>query len=284
MKKTDHKYLLSIYNRVDELLSRENLKKEDLPDLIVYFCTVIEKILKIKLYNKNPFLVFELSSIGTENLISRLATKKDVELNTLRVGNVLDRFAMIFKKTLNPSEIETIKEIYKLRNFYIHGYKEDNKIVGLDVEKVVNQMGTIWERINKITVSLFGKENIKNSRPKKTYTEKEFEKAFEDEVGKMITPKREFGLVTAYTTIPLVDRYNLVQRVGNLIDPITQQPISFNYFGERCPRCNSSNFSLTGNELYSYVQVPKLYKCEDCHLELTEKQYEIAKKIKKSNT
>ena len=64
------------------------------------------------------------------------------------------------------------------------------------------------------------------------------------------------------------------------------------YSSEECPRCGSYGFSLDDSNLdvfsvtavtssiYSTNRTSNLYKCRKCGLELTKKEYEIAKKLK----
>lgn len=282
-KKPNHKYLLSLYSRVDDFLSSGDITKEDLPDLIVSFCIVFEKVLKIKLHNKNPFLIFDGSWIKDDNSISIIALKKEESIETSKIKNILNRFEIVFKGVFTQDELQALKDIYEVRNYFVHGYKADDQI-DIDVEDMVKKMGTIWEKISKIAISLFGKENIKTGKPKKKYTEKELENVLEEEVRKMIKPLRTETRFGVLQTIQEV----YTQPVGTAFS---------SYFRERCPRCGSYAFSLDDSRnpwQSSYADLgihaatgtaivdggSLLYKCKDCHLELTEKQYEIAKRIK----
>jgi DNA-directed RNA polymerase subunit RPC12/RpoP len=282
-KKINHKYLILLYSRVDEFLANEQIPPDDMPDVIVSFCTAVEKILKIKLHNKNPLLVFDPAKFKEDDSLSIIALKKEKDIETAKVGNIISRFEIVFKKAFTPDEFQALRDIYEVRNCFVHGYKTDDKIV-FDAEDLVKKMGTVWEKIAKIAISLFGKENIKNGRPKKKYTEKELEKVLEDEVRKMIQPGNDpwgrFPITTAANLAPL-QLYNHEYA---------------SYTGDRCPRCGSYTFSLDSSrsgfgwpssvtsglhsKLFS-AEDSRLYKCSNCNLEMTDKQYEIARRISK---
>ena len=73
MKKEEYNYLFYLYNRINDFLSDEKWKDHELGDIIVSFCTVFEKILKIKLYKKNPMLVYDSRKLKDNNEISAKA-------------------------------------------------------------------------------------------------------------------------------------------------------------------------------------------------------------------
>lgn len=271
-KISNHKYLLSLYSRVDEFLSDEDVAQHDLPNIIVFFCTVTEKILKIKLYNKNPILVFDGSRVKDDNSISIIALKKEKDIETLRIENIINRFSMVFRNIFTSDELQALRDLYHIRNCFVHGYKTDDKI-DFDTEDILKKMGTVWEKITKQAIILFGKDIIKENKPKKKYSEEELEKVLTEEVKKKIQgTKYSFGQYP-YEYQDLISYSTLI--------------------GETCPRCGSNSFSkergedglepfmFTGiSRLYSGDGIVDLYKCKKCHLELTQKEYEIAKKIK----
>lgn len=273
-----HKYLLSLYHRVDDLLSGD-VSEGNLPDLVVSFCTITEKILKIKLHNKNPLLVFDTSYLRDNISFSIAALKKEKDTKTAKIDDIIERFEIVFKKGLRSGEFQALRDVYKVRNNFVHGYKPDNEI-DFDIDDITKKMSTIWLKVSKIAVTLFGKENIKTPKPKKTYTEEELEKILEEEVRKMISAN------------PVGDLYQFVVTGSSAYQNFIQEPTNayFDYTigaGDRCPRCGSYSFLLDGGPSDIFIETlstmrPRLYKCKKCHLELTEKQYEIAKRIKGS--
>ena len=271
--KSDHKYLLTLFSRVNDFLSNGNIR-EDLPDIIVSFCVVVEKIMKIKLYRKNPLLVFDISCLKSdENVLPVILLKKEVDIETAKIEKIISRFEIIFKRVFTTDELQAIRDIYKIRNNFIHGYKSDEKII-FNTEDIVKKMGTIWEKISTIITSLFGKENIKSREPKKKYTEKELEKVLENEVRKMIQPLQNNASV-----------FRSLSSVGNIAPSTYLNVFSKN----KCPRCGYYSLALNDYNSASAIDAmgqvlslndrTNLYKCDNCHLELTEKQYEIAKEI-----
>ena len=64
----NYKYLLRIYSLVDEYLAGTSTDPENLPEIIISFCVVTEKIFKIQLYRRNPILVYENVKIKDNSL------------------------------------------------------------------------------------------------------------------------------------------------------------------------------------------------------------------------
>ena len=46
-QKESHKYLITLYARVDEYLGDDNADPDQLPDIVVSFCIVIERLLMV---------------------------------------------------------------------------------------------------------------------------------------------------------------------------------------------------------------------------------------------
>lgn len=261
----NYKYILFLYNKVNDFLIKDRMNHKDLPDIIVSFCIIIEKVLKIKLYNKNHLLVFEISQLKDGDCFSIIALGQEVSVETAKIETITNRFKIVFPEIFTSDEIQAIKDVYLKRNEYVHGYKSDDKI-DINTEDIIKKMSTVWEKISQIAISLFGKSNIKNAKPKNKYSQLELEKALKDEVRKMITPPRN-SFITSYSSyepVEPVSRFNF-SLIGN----------------EKCPRCG--NFSMSKDDKVGvfYINSPEnqLYKCNFCHLELTEKQYQIAKEI-----
>lgn len=267
--KKDYKYLLHLYSRVDDYLTNNQNNQEELPDIVVSFCTVIEKIIKIKLHKKNPVLIFDNSKMKDSNTLAIIVNKKEKDIETIKIAEILARFKIIFKNIFSDDELQALLDIYYIRNNFIHGYKEDNKIL-FDEEDVIKKMGTIWDKISKQAIILFGMDSVKKSNPKKKYTEEELEKVLIEEVRtKIKSTQKWYG---AYGVIP---------------DSTSYQGIYDSYWGtsEKCPRCGSYGFLLENSEtdvltrinMFQLGNFSDLYKCKKCHLELTRKEYEIAK-------
>ena len=283
-QKESHKYLITLYARVDEYLGDDNADPDQLPDIVVSFCIVIERLLKIKLYKKNPVLAFEISKMKEDSALSAIVLKKDSDIETIQIRQVLERIKIVFKRAFTEDELLALVDLYSVRNDFIHSYKADSKIA-LNYEDVIKKMGTVWEKMGPIATALLGKGAIKRSKPKKKYSEEELEQVLIDEVKEKIKSQRVFGRTflndTTYeTAISRVDAgwggaWGLV---------------------EKCPRCSSYGFSFerSKRDLFStsayraFNQVLEegsdqlfsgLYKCTQCHLELTAKEYEIAKRL-----
>jgi len=281
--KLNHKYLFHLYARVDTYLSSDHDGANSLPDVVVSFCVVVEKILKIKLHRKNPVLVFDNSRIKETDALLAVVLRKDRDIETSKIGSILERFKIMFKDIFSDDELQALLDIYDVRNCFVHGYRADNKIVFND-EDIIKKMGTIWEKISIQVVVIFGKESIKSAKPKKKYSELELEQALINEVKTKINmEKGSFGYHTLATSV--------------LFPYHTASALNYPSEAVECPRCGVYGFSVgddraslmpfirmstfNANDVSSYSG-SGLYKCGNCHLELTKKEYEIAKKIKTS--
>ncbi len=123
--------------------------------------------------------------------------------------------------------------------------------------------------ILRCDVYIFGKSLIKANKPKNKYSEEELENVLIEEVKKKIE-NNKIGYDGVFHPINTED-YSISPFIG----------------GEKCPRCGTYEFSTesllnsdTFSGLATRYRLSDLYKCKKCHLELTMKEYEIAKKIK----
>ena len=274
-KKENYQHLLRLYSLVDEYLSDIPAKQTNLPEIVVSFCIVTEKILKIKLHNKNPVLVYENAKIKDNNALIAVIKKKEFNIETIKIRETIARYRLMFDKEFSDDEAQVLIDIYDVRNHFVHGYKSDNDILS-DRENIVKKMGTVWEKISAQAISNFGKKLIKANKPKEKYSKEELEKVLIEEVRKKIEP----------------DRNNFD---GFLINPVSfVRATPYTHFTndlvEICPRCGEYGFSKNGQggsgSRFSTISAnplsvtSDLFKCNKCNLELTEKEYEIAKKLK----
>jgi hypothetical protein len=276
IKEENFNYLLRLYSQVGDFLAEISTGADDLPDVVVSFCTVTEKIFKIKLYNENPVLVYENTKIKECDALVAVIKRKELGIGTIKIRDALSRYNLMFENEFSEDEMQAILDIYDVRNNFLHGYKSDDDVLS-DKESIIKKMGTVWEKISAQAVSIFGKDLIKANKPQKKYSEEELEKVLIEEVKTKIKPTiNEYG-ASAFVDINTYQAYNFDS--------------TFGLAGEKCPRCGSFGFSLDSQNLSifpmanvgAYGQnrtVSDLYKCKRCGLELTKKEYERAKKIK----
>ena len=262
---TDSKYpyLLLLYHRVDGFLDNRDIDKKLVPDIVVSFCVVLEKIIKIKLHTENPFLVFDSSKFKEDDSLVMVAKKEEKNIETIRIVDAINRLRLVFRDIFTDDELQALEDLYNLRNQFVHSYKLDSDI-DFNIENIVKKMGTIWEKISEHAVIILGKKNIKGSKPKRKYTEEELEEVLVEEVRKKISPSNN-----SIFTFP----------------DISRPPISSWQGGERCPRCKGYGFSegpfdFDSLRFTGYLSADQLgsglFKCKECNLELTTKEYRIA--------
>lgn len=274
--KGNYQYLLRLYSLVDEYLADTSDKQENLSEIVVAFCVVTEKLFKIRLHRENPVLVYENARLKEDDALVSVIKEKELNIETIRIRETLNRYRLMFQDEFSDGEMQVLIDIYNVRNHFLHGYKPDDDILS-DSENIVKKMGTVWEKISTQAISIFGNDLIKVNKPKKKYSEEELEKVLIEEVKtKIKSIKSEYGTFALN---------NYMYQVPNYMS-------AFGVTGEKCPRCGSYEFSLdepspnldallvTG--IYGQrMNFSDLYKCKKCGLELTKKEYEIAKKITK---
>ncbi|MBX4200588.1 hypothetical protein KW786_00505 [Candidatus Parcubacteria bacterium] len=281
-EKKDYKYLLRLYSLVNEYLAGSKENYDNLPEIIISFCIVAEKAFKLKLYKKNPILVFDVSKFRDNDALIAIVNNKELNIETIKIAEIISRYKLLFDKEFSDDELQVLINIYEKRNHLIHGYKSDEDIF-LDKENIVKMMGTVWEKISNIIIALFNKQAIGTDKPKKAikkYSEGELEKVLFEEVKKKIE-KVNYDSPFAGLAIRSMDFSMTALPMENMGDAYRTS-----FGGELCPRCDSFGFSKDNPDTFFsgvvtlYNRRSGLYKCSKCHLELTDKEYEIAKKIK----
>lgn len=280
MKKENYQYLLRLYSLVDEYLADIPARQENLPEVIVSFCIVTEKIFKIKLHKKNPVLVYENGKIKDDDALVAVIKGRELSMETIKIRETLCRYNLVFDGEFTDDETQVLIDIYNARNHFLHGYKSDDDIL-VDKENIVKKMGTVWEKISAQAIFTFGKSLIKANKPKNKYSKTELEKVLIDEVRKKIESYKDNvydGLFHTPTVAAFTAQNN----------PLFVSSLS--EINEKCPRCGAYGFAIGGQSPspfnISTISICQpgsssdLYKCNKCNLELTEKEYEIAKKLK----
>ena len=262
-------YLLNLYSRVDESLSSDTIEPEAMPELLVSFCIAVERILKIKLHKKNHALIFDTSKLKDDSSLGAVVLGIEKDIETVRIEQLLQRFKIVHSRTFSEEELQAILDLYEIRNCFIHGYKGENTIF-FDLEDAVKKMGTVWEKMIPIAISLFGKNAIKHKQPKKKYTEEELEQVLVEQVKEKI---KSNSSASNWIENYIVSREDLAAS-------------TYSFGGDKCPRCGTYTFSQnkTGlSDLFYYKRIhnyiSNLYTCSTCHLELTPKEYDVAKKL-----
>lgn len=290
-KEKEFKYLLSLYRKVDSFLSNKD-RDDFLDDILVCFCTVVEKILKIKLYKKNQLLIFEKSHISNIDSLTAIINKKDKNIETIKFNDVIDRTVSIFKnRIIDETEGQLLKDVYKIRNSLIHSHKKDNQKLYEDSDSLIKIMRTLWSKISIEAIKFYGRDIQKT--PKKLvdiYTKNELDKILEEEVKKKLkalskdnqgeslgqfinrplTVDSTFGI--SNYDLNIGPRQRLTYRAGMDLKSLTT-----------CPRCGLYGLYKEDDPFSLLLEEKEdgIYKCPNCNIELTEKEYEIAKKIKK---
>jgi hypothetical protein len=288
--KKEYSYLLHLYSKVDDFLTINGKKEGVLLDVIVSFCVVVERIFKIKLHEENPVLLFDVSKMKDNGALSAILKGKEKDVNTIKIGETLERFNLMFPSALTEGESQALSEIYSIRNCLIHGYKSDISVL-FSEDDIIKKMGTIWEKVSSQAQLLFGGESIKTSKPKEKYTEEELENVLIEEVRKKIKS------IKKWDKFYFNSNNGVLRPIGDhngLIYPRYNSSGSF-LLSDSCPRCHSLSFSLdvensnivpirdtvsiSLKSIYDGVMFSDLYKCKDCGLELTRREYDIAKKL-----
>jgi hypothetical protein len=281
----DYKYLNFLYHKVGAFLSGSDTSG-NFNEQVISFCVFTEKVLKIKLYQENPVLIFPSYVFNKEHdALIAIVKGEDKNIETINFGELFRLFQKIFSEVFTDTDIEALEDVYKLRNEFIHGYKTDERI-NFTEEDILKKMGTLWGKISSLVVDLFG-NNIKEVQVKKLYTDKELEDVIRKEMEKEVQEKIRMGEPLSYGCG--------TNRFGS-----GDYSLSLNDLGsERCPRCRKYGFKRVSGSSFdrggpglrdvvvrSYFRSrgngyqDGLFVCSNCGLELTEKEYEIAKRLK----
>jgi len=270
MNLADYPYLLNLYSKVTDYIDSggNDADDEEFAEIIVFFCTVVERILKIELHNRNPILVLKAERIKDNSAICAVANSIEHSIETINIFDVIERYKIIYPKAYSENDFISLKNIFQERNGLIHSYCSDNKFLS-NKKNILIMMSAVWIILSKQLTDLFGEKNIKKGHPTKKYTEKELENVLIEEVTKKIQPiNNNPGYLLQYTT-PDILSFGMVNETG-----------------DECPRCGSNGFVKNNQipEFYVgsfYLQSSSdLYKCRRCNLELTDKEYAFAKKIR----
>jgi hypothetical protein len=201
-----------------------------------------------------------------------LTLKKETSIETINVHSALTRFGIVFEGFFSGEEVIGIKDIYNIRNIFVHSYLSEEKILA-DSDELVKKMSFIWQKISKLSKSVLGTKRISVIVPLKTYTELQFNQAIVDELLKKLKQKTNSDSFVTYdvTTFPTNFLFN---SIGN----------------ENCPRCGYSTFKnidgygsgLIRSDIWGVVQDQytnsDIYRCTHCNLELTSVEYDLYKK------
>lgn len=275
MKKSDnYHYLIELHSSIDEYLSSSTPNHDKLQTIVVSFCIVTEKIFKIQLYKKNPLLVYNYKKLKEDDAFITIINKKERNVETISIGQLIERYSLLFDERFSGEEMQIIRDLFNIRNHFIHSHQPDNYHLN-NADIIITKMGTVWSQISSQSKEIFGNSLIKVKKPKKTYSDSQLKELLKNEVKKKIEKKGNFDEIWSH--VVLTEEYPAFG-IGK---------------SERCPRCGKYGFEkepfntittcATGsyyfNDFKNYNS-DGLYKCKSCNLELTKKEFEIAKEIK----
>lgn len=304
MGKQDNFYLQNIFKKISQLLEKnlEDISEAEIAEASHDFCILIERILKMKLYQKNPLLVFDASRIDNNNLLP-IARGEDLSFNTIKFEETLKRFNYIFLNfSFGDYFTPVLTSLYEEnRNPLTHSYKSDKDIVNLkNKEKIVKDIGSLFPWFSDIAKDFIDiSEAPADISIGKKYTEEELEEIFKEELKKKLIYYKNNdyftnSLNTSNTNFLKVSELKPITFMEPLKPGLIDIPQIEPSFSSRdisihneCPRCRLYKLKSPGKDnLYNYLVYPAqsqnnsyLYKCSNCNLELTEKEYQMSKKI-----
>ena len=216
------------------------------------------------------------AKLKEDDALVSIIKEKELNIETIKMRETLSRYGLMFQDEFSDGEVQVLIDIYNVRNHFVHGYKSDDDLLS-DSENIVKKIGTVWEKISNLAVSIFGTDLIKANKPKKKYSEEELEKVLTSEVRtKIKSIKSELEMFS----------------LNNYMYPIPNYMSAYGVTGEKCPRCDAYEFSLdepsptldallvTG--VYGQrINFSDLYKLK-VWSGLTKREYAIAKKLKSS--
>jgi len=255
---------------VANTLRKKSVHKGDLLEAVLNLTFVLEQFFKIKIAKKNILLVY--SKLPETDQIKKILNKECVENNnTIKALDAFNLFKILFPKTRLAKQKQSVELIITARNEIYHHIVPYKKINNAELQKLV--LTTFHALINDSQTVFKYKAPAKQEGT--TFTTEEVEKIFDKVVEKKIQ-KRD-SLFTPGMTI-----------AGYYNEPL---PISgiLSTTGLECPRCGFYTLQSPTEDLSFVLSASRsfapgvLYKCQNCHLELTEEEYEAVQRIQKKN-
>ncbi|MEI6352906.1 MAG: hypothetical protein WCO35_03150 [Candidatus Nomurabacteria bacterium] len=272
----DYAYISKLYSEIKNTLkSKNNINLVEKLSLVVNFCVLLEKLIKLRLSVENKLLVYYGKSFNDDFIFGILKDKippTSFEAKTKTFNEANNLFNKLFD-VFSENEILLLDNIYNIRNAIVHSYFQDNKILDSE-ENIIKDISTILDKVNSLLEEMFGKEAIASIKigGEEKYSKEELEEVLREQVRKKI----------------LYGRNKRTNYFFDKLSMIKTEEYSFPNNGLSCPACG--NYSLEGKDIennfypiavsvFNYKD-KDIYICSKCGLQLTKREYEIAKEIK----
>jgi hypothetical protein len=287
IKDAKYKSITSKAKKVGQVLDNTNPTEEDIHDAVVDLVSIMEYVVKKKLFLKNKVLIYELNSIEPNDIKHILkGTIKD--RNTVGAFEAFNRYKLFYPKSKLVKQTKGIEILIRNRNELVHGLtlKEIQK-----KEDLIAFLSVVFPAFITDSKPILGALSIPKVNKEKTYTEKDIQKVYEDILLSKINNYNEYTSTASISndSILINPNFNPPQPTVTTIFNPSFVPSSENYiignFGkEKCPRCTAQAMSRTNNGLsfsFFHTKSQDLYICSKCNLELTPTEYEMVKKLQK---
>lgn len=304
-KNIDYAFLITSYHFVNEYFSN-GYKEENFLQAVVSFCTVAEKILKIKLYETNKLLPYKINlnilekKENQKNIVKAIISGKHNDFKTFSLFEILDKYDFIFTpEPFEKDEIEHLRKLVDVRNTLIHSHLPDADLKKRK-EDLDKKMGSLWEKLSSDMIARFG--SLSKVEPKKKYTDDELKQVLIEEVKKKINLDTNICIDNSYAGCSVYGGNNCRSFINYYKDgaeDINGMAYTMRK-GVLCPRCcvgdfhkslddpysnfnpafNSDRIRIYRGDLYGTQNYSEnLYSCDRCNLELTDREFEIAKEL-----
>jgi hypothetical protein len=261
------KLLISKAKKIAEVIGTDDPTEENVFESIIDFILILEHVLKSLIYDKNKLLIYNFNPSDNDQIVAILE-KKDKSIFTIELSVALLRYFKIFPSSKLVTHGESLEILIKNRNQLEHGIEQRNM---QSRDELIGILTSVFPDFLIIAEEVLGKlPPTKKPKKEKVYSEKDIQDIYE-------------GIVLSKIGGFQNNLHNFYSdRLSNI-----SSPGMFSLSGEQCPRC--SRFSLSKRDDSSpfisrrsltYNLDSDIYVCASCNLELTEREYKAALKLK----
>lgn len=287
-KDTKYKLLIKKIKRIIEIINSKEPLEEDVYESVVDFIFVIEFLFKKRIEIKNKLLIYDYSKLKIDDIFTIIkGTNVNKDLHTIQISQALTIYIKFYKNSKLTKQGESLEILMFNRNQIEHGLNIKNMQSKKELLTILNNiLPAFLLEAEKVLGTLpsvkINKENIQS--------EKEIQKIYNDLVLAKIRNYNNNYTQLKTGILGVNNDYNGILDINNCNNILSNENINlssnilFNNINyDICPRCQSNSFSRLLPSLYSFKfsDLPNLYYCTNCNLELTTLEYEAVKRLRK---
>ncbi|MDB5188239.1 MAG: hypothetical protein JWO50_759 [Candidatus Kaiserbacteria bacterium] len=247
--------------RIRKVIDKNKAESFEVYELVLDVVYLIEQVLKIKLVEKNPLLIYDKIPSGND-LVNAVEGKAAENENTVLVGKALLLYRMFNSDSeIAKTQLKVFEVLFLYRNELYHNVLPFTSVKPITLIKLSREaFNALLPELNTILGKV---EKLKSTDD--GISKDEVVALFRESVKRKIS----IGKFVPY-------------RFGafSMFEP--QDDFIYAFGNNKCPRCGSYTLkeesAVTAWRWQEGIVSP-YFACSKCHLELTPEEYEEAKKI-----